>query len=82
MGGSQYERSLDEIEGHPHANLFPGSEPKTIRLSLTAGEGVPAHAHPDREIVFTLVRGRIDLHLGESCHEPTAGDVAWFDGDQ
>lgn len=44
-------RSLDGPHGHPHANVFPDAEPKTIRVTLAAGESVPAHAHPDREIV-------------------------------
>lgn len=75
-------RSLDAVEGQPHANLFPESEPKTIRLTLAAGDAVPAHSHPDREIVFYLVDGRVELQLGEATHELTAGEVARFDGDQ
>jgi len=75
-------RALDDLDGEPHANAFPGAEPKTIRLTLAAGEEVPPHDHPDREIVLYLVEGEIELTLGKETHEVTAGDVARFDGDQ
>lgn len=75
-------RALDELDGEPHANAFPDAEPKTIRLTLAAGEGLPPHDHPDREIVFYLIEGEIELTLGEKTHEVAAGDVARFDGDQ
>ncbi|NHN42776.1 cupin domain-containing protein [Halorubellus sp. JP-L1] len=75
-------RPLDELDGHPHANVFPDAEPKTIRLTLDADESVAAHSHPDREIVFYLVDGAIELDLDGATHDLTAGDVARFDGDQ
>ena len=75
-------RTLSEVEGQPHANVFPEAEPKTIRLTLSEGEAVPAHDHPDREIVLYLVEGAIELQLGDETHDLTAGDVARFDGDQ
>jgi quercetin dioxygenase-like cupin family protein len=73
---------LDDLDGQPHANVFPDAEPKTIRLTLDAGEEVATHSHPDREIVFYLVDGAIALALDGETHELTAGDVARFDGDQ
>jgi quercetin dioxygenase-like cupin family protein len=75
-------QTLNELDGQPHANVFPDVEPKTIRLTLGEGEGVPAHSHPDREIVFYLVDGTVELELGDQTHELVAGDVARFDGDQ
>ena len=75
-------RALSELEGQPHANVFPEAEPKTIRLTLSEGEAVPAHAHPDREIVLYLVEGAIELQLGNETHDLTAGDVVRFDGGQ
>lgn len=74
--------SLSDLDGTPHANVFPDAEPKTIRLTLDAGEEVAPHSHPDREIVFYLVEGEIELQLGDELHALTAGDVARFDGDQ
>jgi quercetin dioxygenase-like cupin family protein len=75
-------QSLDRVEGEPHADLFPGEEPQTIRLSLDEGEEIAPHQHPDRQIVFHLLSGAVDLTLGEETYELTPGDVARFDGDQ
>lgn len=75
-------RSLSELEQTPHANVFPTSEPKTIRLELEADEAVDPHSHPGRDIVFHLLEGEIELELDGDTYEVTAGDVARFDGDQ
>lgn len=75
-------RRLADVEGQPHANLFPDAEPKTIRLTLSEDEEVAPHSHPDREIVFYLVDGAIELRFGEETHDLTTGDIVRFDGDQ
>ncbi|MFC7157474.1 cupin domain-containing protein [Halomarina halobia] len=72
---------LDDLEGRPHANVFPGEEPTTIRLALAAGERVEPHRHPDRQVVLFLVEGRLALRVGDERRELEAGDVARFDGD-
>jgi quercetin dioxygenase-like cupin family protein len=73
---------LPDLDGAPHANAFPESEPKTIRLTLAAGDGVDPHRHPGREIVFYLVEGAIELQVGSETYDLEAGDIARFDGDQ
>lgn len=73
---------LGELEGQPHANVFPDAEPKTIRLTLLEGEKVAPHSHPGRDIVFYLIEGTIEVQLEAETHELTAGDIARFDGDQ
>lgn len=73
---------LDELDGHPHANVFPENEPKTIRLTLDKGEKVASHSHPGREIVFYLIDGAIELKLDDQTYELRAGDVAHFEGEQ
>jgi quercetin dioxygenase-like cupin family protein len=75
-------RDLDGLDGEPHANPFPNVEPKTVRLVLGAGESVPAHSHPGRDIVLYLIEGELELTLGDDTHQLSAGDVARFDGDQ
>lgn len=75
-------KTLAELEGYPHAVAFPDAEPRTIRLTLDEGESVPAHTHPDREIVCYLIDGELALNIGGDTYELTAGDVARFDGDQ
>lgn len=75
-------RSFDDLDGVPHANVFPGEEPKTIRLRLPEGETIAPHSHPDRDIVFHLLEGRIELSLDDETHEVSAGDIARFEGDR
>lgn len=74
--------TLDELDGQPHANVFPDREPKTVRLSLDADESVPAHSHPGRDIVLYLVEGEVELQLGDRTHDLTAGEIARFEGEQ
>lgn len=74
-------RTLSELEGSPHATVFPDSEPKTIRLTLSAGESVAAHSHPGRDIVFHLLDGRIELLLDGEEHEVAGGEIARFAGE-
>ncbi|MFC6614797.1 cupin domain-containing protein [Halopenitus salinus] len=73
---------LAELSGEPHANVFPGSEPTTIRLRLDAGERVEPHDHPDRHVVVYLIEGEIEMHLGSETYDLDAGDAVRFDGDQ
>lgn len=73
-------RSLSDLEGTPHAVVFPDAEPRTIRLALEAGESLAPHTHPDREIVFHVIDGTVELNVGDGTHELSAGDVARFDG--
>jgi quercetin dioxygenase-like cupin family protein len=75
-------RHLPDLETEPHADVFPGDEPKTVRLSLGAGEQVPEHSHPGRRIVCYVISGTVELTLGDSTHGLDAGDIARFDGDQ
>jgi quercetin dioxygenase-like cupin family protein len=72
---------LADMEGDGRGVLFEG-EPRTVRLALAAGESVPPHGHPGREIVCHLLDGELTMTLGESDHELVAGDVLRFDGDQ
>jgi quercetin dioxygenase-like cupin family protein len=72
--------TLDGDEGG-RARLFDG-EPKTVQLSLDAGESIPAHSHPGRDIVFYLRSGAVDLTLGDETLSLSPGEVVRFDGDQ
>jgi quercetin dioxygenase-like cupin family protein len=74
--------NVHKVKGTPHAQLFPESEPKTIRLALEEGERVEPHRHPDREIVFYVIDGTIELQLGSESHEMETGNIARFEGDQ
>ncbi|MFC6823801.1 cupin domain-containing protein [Halopelagius fulvigenes] len=72
--------SIDQLEGAPHANIFPTDEPKTVRLTLSEGEQVEPHSHPDREIILYLISGELELRLDGESHRIQAGDIVHFDG--
>lgn len=74
--------SLSELEGEPHAAVFPGEGPKTVRLTLDAGESVPAHRHPGRTVVCHVLSGELAVTLGDDEVTVQSGAVARFDGGQ
>lgn len=73
--------SLPELDGAGRAALFEG-EPRTVRLALEAGESIPAHRHPGRDVVCHLLSGRMELTLAGETVSLEAGDVVRFDGAQ
>ncbi|ADB60646.1 Cupin 2 conserved barrel domain protein [Haloterrigena turkmenica DSM 5511] len=74
-------RRLDDLEETPHAHVFDG-EPRTVRLELAAGEGVPAHRHPERTIVCHVLKGTLEIRLGDEEYVLEAGELLKFDGRQ
>ncbi|MFB6080142.1 MAG: cupin domain-containing protein [Haloferacaceae archaeon] len=72
--------TLDALDGAPHAEVFDRRDPRVVRLALDAGERVPAHRHPEANVVAYLVSGRLDLSLDDETHELRAGDAIRFDG--
>ncbi|ELY38371.1 cupin domain-containing protein [Natronorubrum tibetense] len=75
------QRRLEALEETPHAHLFDG-EPQTIRLALADGERIPAHQHPDRELVLHVLEGHLTVSLGNDEYDVREGDVVRFDGAQ
>jgi len=73
---------IDDVDGEPAAQPFPGSEPKTVRLSLSAGEGVAEHDHPDRDVLFHALEGSFDVALDGKDHRVEAGELLRFDGER
>ncbi|SFR85142.1 Cupin domain-containing protein [Halomicrobium zhouii] len=72
--------NVDAADEAGRAALFEG-EPRTVHLSLSADQRVPAHDHPDRQILFHVLEGEIALDLDDETHDLSAGDVLRFDGD-
>lgn len=82
MSGDDLERAvIDEVEGSGRTPLFEGG-PRTVHLALDAGESIPAHQHPGREILFHVLNGTVDLTVGEESLRLDAGELARFDGDR
>lgn len=74
--------AIDDLTDVPHAELFDERRPRTVRLELDAGDGVPAHTHPDTNIVLHLLSGRLELSLDDDQYELTPGEVARFSGER
>ncbi|WP_135824672.1 cupin domain-containing protein [Halorussus ruber] len=72
--------SLDDLTETPRELVFPGSEPRTIRLALDAGEEIPAHSHPERHIVIHGLSGRLAVTVGGESNALESGDLLRFDG--
>jgi len=73
--------NVDAADEDGRAALFEG-EPRTVHLSLSVDQRVPAHDHPDRQILFHVLDGEIALDLDDETHDLSAGDVLRFDGDR
>jgi len=73
---------LSDLEATPHANVFPTEEPKTIRLTLDAGQRVDPHTHPGRDVVIYLIEGAVDLELDDETRHVEAGDITRFAGER
>lgn len=74
--------TLADLEETPHAAVFDRREPRTVRLSLDAGDRIEPHRHPGTDVVFCLLAGRIDLSLDDEEYSLSSGDVARFSGDR
>ncbi|MFB6269378.1 MAG: cupin domain-containing protein [Halobacterium sp.] len=73
---------VDALVDEPHAEVFDARDPRTVRLSLEAGERVPAHQHPESMVVLYVLTGEIALSLGGDEYDLSEGDAVRFDGAQ
>ncbi|MFC6954186.1 cupin domain-containing protein [Halorubellus litoreus] len=73
--------TLDDLDGRPHAAVFE-SGPKTVRLVLDAGDGVAAHTHPGKDVLFHVLDGEMEVALDDESTTVAAGDVLRFDGER
>ena len=62
--------------------VFDGAEPRTVLLTLDAGEEVPRHDHPGRTVVCSLRSGRLRFESDEESVELESGDVLRVEGDR
>lgn len=72
---------LDELEGAPHAVVFERDAPRTIRLTLESDRQLPAHRHPNTDVVCHLVEGELDLTLDGESYRLATGDLLRFSSD-
>lgn len=72
---------LSTLAGQPQATVFAAA-PRTVRLTLDAGEGVPEHRHPGKTIVFHQLDGELTVHLDGDAHHLGPGELLRFDGER
>lgn len=73
---------VDELDAAPHAEVFEERVPRTVRLQLDAGDSIPAHSHPERDVVLYVIEGAIDLALDGETHRVSAGTAMQFVGER
>lgn len=71
---------LGTVTGEPHARLF--EEPRVVRLTLAAGESMPAHSHPGTDVVIHVLEGELTVELNGESHRCGTGELLRFDGDR
>jgi len=71
--------NVDVADEDGRAALFEG-EPRTVHLSLSAEDRVPAHDHRDRDPLSRAGR-RDRARPGRGDPRPRCGDLLRFDGD-
>ncbi len=65
--------SRDELEATTHAEVVDERAPRTVRLRLEAVERVPAHHHPESNVVLHLLEGAVALTLGDDVSTLESG---------
>ena len=62
--------------------LFQGPNYVIVKKGGKAGEKVEKHNHPEANVIFTVVKGKVQVHLNDDeVHIVEPGKVLHFDGD-
>ena len=61
--------------------LFSGNNFKVVKKVLKSGEAIPSHNHENEEIIFSVLKGKMEIFLNETeKHILVPGDILHFDG--
>ena len=61
--------------------LFSGNNFKVVKKILKTGEFIPSHNHEEEEIVFSVLKGKMEMFLNDTeKHVLVPGDILNFDG--
>ena len=62
--------------------LYKGENYVIVKKGDVAGEKVEKHNHPEANVIFTVVKGKVQVFLNETEeHVLVPGQVLEFDGD-
>ncbi|GGL42316.1 hypothetical protein GCM10009037_27320 [Halarchaeum grantii] len=67
-------QTLADLTEEPHATVFADA-PRTVRLSLDAGESLPEHDHPGVDVLLVGLEGHLTVELDGDPHDVRGGDV-------
>lgn len=68
------------LEGIEQKTLVYGDRTLMVEFRLKAGAELPLHSHPHEQCGY-LVEGRMQLTIGDECHETAPGDSWVIPGD-
>lgn len=61
--------------------IFSGDNFKVVKKIISAGEKIPSHNHENEIIIFSVLKGKMEMFLNETeKHELVPGDILKFDG--
>ena len=61
--------------------IFDGPNYKIVKKGGIAGDQVEKHNHPEANVIFTVVKGKVNVFLNKTeSHILTPGEVLHFDG--
>lgn len=62
--------------------IFSKDKFNVVKKAGAKGDKVPKHNHPEANIIFTVVKGKVKVAINDNeLHELSPGKVLYFDGD-
>ncbi|MDO5707775.1 MAG: DUF1637 domain-containing protein [Andreesenia angusta] len=62
--------------------IFSGENYAVVKKGGKAGDKIDKHQHPNQEVVFTIVKGKVKVYLNDDeIHELIPGQVLNFKGE-
>ena len=61
--------------------IFSGNNFKVVKKILKAGELIPSHNHAEDDIIFSVLKGKMEIFLNDTeKYALVPGDILNFDG--
>lgn len=71
---------MTKIPREQTGRIWQGQGVDVVRKTLAPGGSIPAHSHPQKNVLVILVRGELRIKHNDSINL-TAGELATFPGD-
>ena len=72
---------VEYAEKNEGGMLFSGNNFKVVKKVLKSGEAIPSHNHENEEIIFSVLKGKMEMYLNDTeKHVLVPGDILNFDG--